>query len=102
MAHDHGMTRKLLAFENEKLSVSQRQESDKEVINACLRLWMDHLGHPTDDVADEDLYAKAQEVTFITGQRCRSLQASPADGKPAIHMISSDSGCMTSSSCTTW
>ena len=67
--HDHGYDpEKLLAFENEKLSVSQRQESDKEVINACLRLWMDHLGHPTDDVADVDLFAKAQEVTFITGQ----------------------------------
>ena len=66
---DHGYDpEKLLAFETEKISVTQRQESDNEAVSACLRLWMDHLGHPASDVADADLYAKAQEVTFITGQ----------------------------------
>ena len=66
---DHGVDPdQLLVFESEKLSVSQRQERDQKAINACLRLWLEHNGRTADDIADADLPAKAQELTFESGQ----------------------------------
>lgn len=58
----------LLSFEGEKLALAQRQASDQAVIDAGLRLWMDGLGVDLTGVPDENLHAKAQEVTFETGK----------------------------------
>jgi DNA-directed RNA polymerase subunit beta len=63
----------LLAFENEPTSLAQRQESDGEVVNACLRIWLESLNRDVSEVADQDLPAKAQEATFETGQPVPNL-----------------------------
>jgi DNA-directed RNA polymerase subunit beta len=63
----------LLAFENERVPLVQRQESDRVVMNACLRIWFESLNCDVSDVADEDLSAKALELTIETGQPVPTL-----------------------------
>jgi DNA-directed RNA polymerase subunit beta len=58
----------LLAFENEKVNLPERQERDRKAISACLRHWLLEQNQSLTDIADDDLFAKAQEVTFATGQ----------------------------------
>jgi DNA-directed RNA polymerase subunit beta len=66
---DHGFDpENILVFENEKLSLADRHSRDEQAIIACLRLWLAHNDHPADDVADADLPAKAQALTFETGK----------------------------------
>jgi DNA-directed RNA polymerase subunit beta len=63
----------LLAFENEQASLAQRQERDREVVNACLRIWLESLNYDVSVIADQDLPAKAQEVTLETGRPVPTL-----------------------------
>ncbi|HSF80744.1 MAG TPA: DNA-directed RNA polymerase subunit beta [Anaerolineales bacterium] len=45
-----------------------RHQQDVEAINACLRLWMHHLGEAVGKVKDADLHAKAEEVALKYGK----------------------------------
>jgi len=45
-----------------------RQTQDKEAINACLRLWMQHLGEDVTALTDEELQGKAEEVAMSRGK----------------------------------
>jgi DNA-directed RNA polymerase subunit beta len=57
----------LLSFENEKLTVAERQLRDESAIRICLRLWLQRLGEDTDDLADDVLSVKAREMSLELG-----------------------------------
>ena len=57
----------LLAFEDQKIPVPDRSARDERAINACLHLWLHSMGVKADDIPDEDIPAKAQEVGLETG-----------------------------------
>ncbi|RMF39482.1 MAG: DNA-directed RNA polymerase subunit beta [Anaerolineae bacterium] len=63
----------LLAFEDEQLSIEEREARDARAINACLRLWLAHQGKETAEIADEDLKDAASRVMLETGQPVPTL-----------------------------
>ena len=66
---DNGFDPKLLlAFEDDHQSESEHTESDRLAVAACLRHWLIEQGVDVKGIADEDLNAKAQEVTFEAGK----------------------------------
>ncbi len=72
--HDNGFDPdSLLSFEDEHLSIPQRQERDRQAIDVCLRHWMEELGYSSDSIAHEDLAVKAVEVSLETGQPVPTL-----------------------------
>ncbi len=58
----------ILAFEDEQLSVQEREARDARAVNVCLRLWMEYQGEQVEEVADEDLRDAASRVMLKTGQ----------------------------------
>jgi DNA-directed RNA polymerase subunit beta len=57
-----------LIFEGHTRSFSEREEADRRACHLCLRLWIEELGHSTEGVEDNDLEAKAGQVSLETGQ----------------------------------
>jgi len=60
---------KALVFEEslEELPVSERQTRDEYVINACLRLWLLDHGEDPDELSDEQVRARASEISLEKG-----------------------------------
>jgi len=52
----------VLAFEDMKIPVEERDAQDERAVNACLRLWLKDQEVDDERVADEDLRAKAEEI----------------------------------------
>jgi DNA-directed RNA polymerase subunit beta len=64
---DHGyQPEQILVFEGEEIPYATRPNYDLQARNACLRLWIEEMGHDASTLSDDDLMAKAQEVTFET------------------------------------
>lgn len=59
---------KLLVFENEKLSQSERQARDEEAIDACLKHWIVEQGRSVDGLEKAGLTALAQEISLEIGR----------------------------------
>jgi DNA-directed RNA polymerase subunit beta len=59
----------ILSFEDKTIPNGERTAQDQRALNACLRLWMkDWEVEDVDDIADEDLWAKAEETMAKTGR----------------------------------
>jgi DNA-directed RNA polymerase subunit beta len=65
----------VLLFEDEKVTVSERNERDVQVVKVCLRLWLEEMeeeleGEPMGiaDIPDDALLPKAIEVSLATGK----------------------------------
>jgi len=58
----------LLVFEEEQLSIKERETRDARAVNVCLRLWMAYQGEAVDGLAEEDLRDAASRVMLKTGQ----------------------------------
>jgi DNA-directed RNA polymerase subunit beta len=52
----------LLIFEEQRLSVIDREKRDNHAVNACLRLWLEDLGVDISSLNDEDLPDAAAET----------------------------------------
>lgn len=67
---DQGMEpEKMLIFEEARdVSISNRQEYDHNVVEACLRLWLEDHDVETEGLAGDDLAAKAKEYSLETGR----------------------------------
>jgi DNA-directed RNA polymerase subunit beta len=57
----------VLVFEDSRMSVSNRQKSDEAAIKACLRLWLEDQSHEHSDLTDEQVAAKAGELSLQIG-----------------------------------
>ncbi len=59
---------RLLVFEDDTRPYVDRQEADNLAHRTCLRLWMQELGFPTDELEDHELVEAAGRVSLETGQ----------------------------------
>jgi DNA-directed RNA polymerase subunit beta len=57
----------VLVFEDSRLSVSNRQKNDEGAIKACLRLWLEDQSHEHSDLTDEQVAAKARDLSLQIG-----------------------------------
>ncbi len=64
---------KILAFEDMKIAVSEREAQDARAVEAGLRLWLESLGYDAADVPAEALRQKAAEASLETGQPVPTL-----------------------------
>ncbi len=72
----------ILAFEDLKLDVEEREAQDARAIRACLRLWLNEMGENIEELSDEELREKAQQVMLNTGNPMPILgQQRLRDGK---------------------
>jgi DNA-directed RNA polymerase subunit beta len=66
---DHDMSAdEILDFEDMEISESERPAQDERAVNACLRLWMLHLGKKVGRTSDAKLWDKAREIMLETGR----------------------------------
>jgi DNA-directed RNA polymerase subunit beta len=56
----------ILAFEDQKVAVANRPEQDHRAFLACLRLWLEDMGHEAGDLDDEAIVQRANEVSLET------------------------------------
>ncbi len=63
----------MLAFEDEVVPPSEREDRDAEAVKACLRLWMEIQGVDASSISDEDLRDRAARVMLETGQPVPTL-----------------------------
>jgi DNA-directed RNA polymerase subunit beta len=73
---DHGFNPELI-FTQEIPASSKRDQMDHNAIIACLKLWLQTLG--LDDVSDNDLEAKVQDISIKSGFPAPTL------GKQVLH-----------------
>lgn len=59
---------KILVFEDVDVPQNQQEEQDNRAINACLRLWMKALGMDADDIPEDDLWERAEQVMLKTSK----------------------------------
>ena len=57
----------IVSFEDSKLSVAERQQHDSEAVNASLHLWLERMGVENDELSEDELRLKANEITLETG-----------------------------------
>jgi DNA-directed RNA polymerase subunit beta len=57
----------VLVFEDTRMSVSNRHVNDEAAIKACLRLWLEDQSHEHADLTDEQVAAKAGELSLQIG-----------------------------------
>ncbi len=69
----------ILVFDGDKRTVQEKAQADVRACQVCLRLWMEDLGYKTDDLADDELDARGEEVSLKTGQPI------PTWGKMVLH-----------------
>jgi DNA-directed RNA polymerase subunit beta len=66
---DHDMSAdEILDFKDMEISESERPAQDERAVNACLRLWMLHLGKKVGRTSDAKLWDKAREIMLETGR----------------------------------
>jgi len=58
---------RLLTFEEGQSSAAEHDERDIEVINVCLRLWLDENGVDAADLADDELRKKSTDYSLESG-----------------------------------
>jgi DNA-directed RNA polymerase subunit beta len=64
----HGyVPEEILAFEGNTIPLHGREEQDKRAINACLRLWLEHIDPELKDVPEADLRQVTEATTAKTG-----------------------------------
>jgi DNA-directed RNA polymerase subunit beta len=64
------------------LDVEEREAQDARAIRACLRLWLNEMGENIEELSDEELREKAQQVMLNTGNPMPILgQQRLRDGK---------------------
>ncbi len=64
---------KILAFEDMHIPVKAREAQDERAVLAGLRLWMESLGYDVADLPDDQVRARAAEVSLETGQPVPTL-----------------------------
>jgi DNA-directed RNA polymerase subunit beta len=59
----------ILLFEEDELSVEERERRDRAAIEACMRLWVESMGKEVDsDLSAEEVRELAHEITRQTGK----------------------------------
>jgi DNA-directed RNA polymerase subunit beta len=61
---DKGLNPDLILDEGGKISLTERQQRDKQAKLACLRLWLEDLGVEVNEIPDEAIQGKAQDVAL--------------------------------------
>ncbi len=59
-------TDKVRFFEDSRPPAMERQELDRQAVNACLRIWLEDMGYDVSSTSDETLVKKATEVSLET------------------------------------
>ncbi len=54
---------RILAFEDSERSLAERRQADEEARQVCFRLWLRDQGENVDGISDEDLFARALQVS---------------------------------------
>jgi DNA-directed RNA polymerase subunit beta len=57
----------IVTSEEVVLTPAEREMQDRNAITTCLRLWLDVMGEDSDEVADDMLLAKAEQVSLMNG-----------------------------------
>lgn len=72
---DQGMNPdELLVFEGpDQRCAGDRAECDERAIRACMRLWLKDLGYETDNIPDEEIEAKAHQISLEVGRPVPTL-----------------------------
>jgi DNA-directed RNA polymerase subunit beta len=60
--------RQILVLDGDERSVAERAESDALATRVCMRLWTKDLGFDTEGLADDEMEARAEEVSLEAGQ----------------------------------
>jgi DNA-directed RNA polymerase subunit beta len=72
----------LLVFEDSTVLEADRQQLDNDVIDVCLRLWMEDRGHKGNRWEGDDLRRRAEAIALETGEPLPTLgKQSLYDGK---------------------
>ena len=58
----------LLVFEDDGRGAAEKERADKLACQICLRLWMEDLGYSTEGLNDEEIEARARQVSLEVGQ----------------------------------
>lgn len=75
----------ILFFEDVHIPPAQRQERDRNAIQACLRIWLEELGHNPSNATVEDLLKEASEVLLATAKPIPILgKQTLRDGKTGV------------------
>ncbi len=71
---DHGYDLDLALYnEKEHLSEAEKISRDNNAVLFCLRLWLEHEGEDVSDITGDQLKAKAEEVSLLTGHPVPTL-----------------------------
>ena len=66
-------TDKVFSLNYEKLDETIQEDYINYTINVCLRVWLEKYGVNTAEIADDDLMAKAEEISIQSGQPIPTL-----------------------------